>query len=882
MCEQTNNNGVCNDMNGLYDKACPPQPSSALDGIKLRRVLRVVHCLQKERGASCALYALGFEHPRLTRLIPARRHTDQALSILMGTKSQQNSHNWVHGSKKPTSSTTNLLTILPRALGKIRRMIAVTESSTHVPDPTNIHRVMTCFNTLVSTVIHEHVLRGTAQLRKLNSDPQQQQQMQPDVLYYQQKLQPNKDSCSSLKSMPRVSSCIAFNDIEVIDEQPQRRLSEGPLGYDFSPLEWETQNRINGNTTPDSRSVIHSTSNASLQHHQVNTLQSVPSHAHYNDENDWLPLLDLLDVFVQLKENTGRERAIFSCMLAIQPSPLLLNSLVMEVEQQRYQLDRLSRLPTGPLRNLVQELVTLSPELQALQDRILLSSASPNELNANFLWSDPNVDAGQLWEILTCYIDKLHSLELLIVEELECSAPQSGADSDDSSQSICRVSSDMSKNMVVNDSNQHHPWQKLLGSVATSEEDLKQKITNMSPNDLKQWLLTSLSQDTNSNGHHHMTTQPQIDIPAKSESPIEYGSESLNRVEDLLRQLTQTPASKEWEIDLYEIKFLKRIGQGTAGTTYLADWNGLQVAVKVASITEMGLDGWRTEAQALQKLHHPNIIRLLGSVYHPNPLTFCLVLEYCNAGDLAMALKKVTPVNFFWHVASSIAKGMQYLHHRGIIHRDVKPSNVLLDGDFATGHFQVKVNDFGVATETNGSEDKTAETGTYRWMAPEVIRHEAYTQTADVYSFAVVLWQLLTHEDPFADISQIAAAGAVATEECRPIFPSETPKDVRSLIEACWSQNAESRPSFDEIVIQLHDLEMSMSEADKKWLEAPLGHPVYQRSMVTLKQEIKVDLADKSDQLDVKAAMNDDKKDGRKKDKRGAIRSLFSRKSSYF
>ena len=97
-------------------------------------------------------------------------------------------------------------------------------------------------------------------------------------------------------------------------------------------------------------------------------------------------------------------------------------------------------------------------------------------------------------------------------------------------------------------------------------------------------------------------------------------------MDDLLAELTLAPSSKEWEIDLYQVHFQKRIGQGAAGTTYLAKWSGLEVAVKVAAISEMGLEGWRKEVQSLQKLHHPNIIRLLGSVYHPHPLNLKICL----------------------------------------------------------------------------------------------------------------------------------------------------------------------------------------------------------------------------------------------------------------
>ena len=91
----------------------------------------------------------------------------------------------------------------------------------------------------------------------------------------------------------------------------------------------------------------------------------------------------------------------------------------------------------------------------------------------------------------------------------------------------------------------------------------------------------------------------------------------------------------------------------------LANWKGPNAEVKDASIAKMGLNGWRTNVGALQKLHHPNIIHLLGPAHHSQPQTLCLVLEHCNAGDLSSAFLRVTSSpNFFFHVAKGIAWGM--------------------------------------------------------------------------------------------------------------------------------------------------------------------------------------------------------------------------------
>jgi serine/threonine protein kinase len=174
-------------------------------------------------------------------------------------------------------------------------------------------------------------------------------------------------------------------------------------------------------------------------------------------------------------------------------------------------------------------------------------------------------------------------------------------------------------------------------------------------------------------------------------------------------------------------------------------------------------------------------------------------------------------------IALDVANGMAYLHSRNVIHRDLKPSNILLTRDN-----RAKIADFGMSVTHTGQE-LTAETGTCtsvallifdeiaslsiltlfqfvadRYMAPEVIRHESYSSNADVYSFGICLWQLISREVPFATMTPIQAAYAVA-EGRRPPMSESTPRQLRDIISACWDQDSRKRPSFTYIAMALAD-----------------------------------------------------------------------------
>ncbi|KAK1260492.1 Serine/threonine-protein kinase EDR1 [Acorus gramineus] len=242
------------------------------------------------------------------------------------------------------------------------------------------------------------------------------------------------------------------------------------------------------------------------------------------------------------------------------------------------------------------------------------------------------------------------------------------------------------------------------------------------------------------------------------------------------------PSKCDWEIDPSELDFSASavIGKGSFGEILRAFWRGTPVAVKriLPSLSDDRLvtQDFRHEVNLLVKLRHPNIVQFLGAVTERKPLM--LITEYLRGGDLHQFLKEkgsLSPsmaINF----ALDIARGMAYLHNEPnvIIHRDLKPRNVLLVNSNAD---HLKVGDFGLSKlirvqNTHDVYKMTGETGSYRYMAPEVFRHRKYDKKVDVFSFAMILYEMLEGDPPLASYEPYEAAKHVS-EGMRPTFRSK-------------------------------------------------------------------------------------------------------------
>ncbi|OHT15048.1 hypothetical protein TRFO_14571 [Tritrichomonas foetus] len=249
-----------------------------------------------------------------------------------------------------------------------------------------------------------------------------------------------------------------------------------------------------------------------------------------------------------------------------------------------------------------------------------------------------------------------------------------------------------------------------------------------------------------------------------------------------------------------QLVFRESIGNGRSGRVFEGSIVGRPevCAIKVLhcrTLSPAELEMFRREIFTLSTLSHPSILKLLGYTNQP---PFCLVTELVANGSLFKFLQnkpeELTPTDRTV-IAIDVARGMDYIHERNIIHRDLKSLNILLDNNK-----RARICDFGLV-RLKSYAPMTGLIGTPQWMAPEILMcSTSYDVKADVYSYGIVLWELLTGESPYNDVPITKLLYLVVQEKLRPTIPPDTPPDMAQLITACWSTDPKQRPSFSQII----------------------------------------------------------------------------------
>ncbi|KAL9275839.1 Serine/threonine-protein kinase STY46-like protein [Drosera capensis] len=270
-----------------------------------------------------------------------------------------------------------------------------------------------------------------------------------------------------------------------------------------------------------------------------------------------------------------------------------------------------------------------------------------------------------------------------------------------------------------------------------------------------------------------------------------------------------------WEIDLKHLKLGTKVASGSYGDLYKGTYCSQEVAVKILKAERINTDLQEEFAQEvfiMRKVRHKNVVQFIGACTKPPSL--CIVTEFMSCGsvyDYLHKYKRTFKLPSLLKVAIDVSKGMNYLHQNNIIHRDLKAANLLMDENEV-----VKVADFGVARVKAQTGVMTSETGTYRWMAPEVIEHKPYDHKADVFSFGIVVWELLTGKLPYDYLTPLQAAVAVVQKGLRPAVPKNTPPKLAELLERCWQQDPALRPDFSEILEILQKIAKEVGDGDDR------------------------------------------------------------------
>ncbi|XP_069718198.1 serine/threonine-protein kinase TNNI3K-like [Phaenicophaeus curvirostris] len=266
-----------------------------------------------------------------------------------------------------------------------------------------------------------------------------------------------------------------------------------------------------------------------------------------------------------------------------------------------------------------------------------------------------------------------------------------------------------------------------------------------------------------------------------------------------------------FHLQLSEIEFHEIIGSGSFGKVYKGRCRNKIVAIKRyranTYCSKSDVDMFCREVSILCRLNHPCVIQFVGACLD-DPSQFAIVTQYISGGSLFSLLheqKRNLDLQSKLIIAVDVAKGMEYLHNltQPIIHRDLNSHNILLYED---GHAVVA--DFGESRflQSLDEDNMTKQPGNLRWMAPEVFTQcTRYTIKADVFSYALCLWELLTGEIPFAHLKPAAAAADMAYHHIRPPIGYSIPKPISTLLMRGWNACPEGRPEFSEVVTKLEE-----------------------------------------------------------------------------
>eukprot|EP01117_Protostelium_nocturnum_P004662 TRINITY_DN168_c0_g1_i1.p1 TRINITY_DN168_c0_g1~~TRINITY_DN168_c0_g1_i1.p1 ORF type:complete len:831 (-),score=270.46 TRINITY_DN168_c0_g1_i1:114-2462(-) len=332
------------------------------------------------------------------------------------------------------------------------------------------------------------------------------------------------------------------------------------------------------------------------------------------------------------------------------------------------------------------------------------------------------------------------------------------------------------------------------------------------------------------------STQPTSDLALTAETTVSIASDDSGKTNatdieaqlEKLKYINKSGGTGSWILKNDDCEFTIKLGSGTSGTVYKGLFRGEEVAIKVLKTEQSAkeLDEFKKEFHIMSTIQSPYIVFFFGAVLEPK---LCMVMELCALGSLYHVMNDLK-IDFDWtrifNISREMVKGVDCLHAHDpqILHRDFKSLNIMVNSQL-----HCKVGDFGLSRFNTDTQKETLAKmrGTFAYCAPEVYRGEKFTTKADVFSIAIVLWELVMrcmkreYQRPYGEYPNLKLDFQIiiqtARKGLRPTMPESTPEKFVQLIKECWDPEPAPRPSCKEILMRLDALEEEYKENTATW-----------------------------------------------------------------
>ncbi|OHS93294.1 AGC family protein kinase [Tritrichomonas foetus] len=337
---------------------------------------------------------------------------------------------------------------------------------------------------------------------------------------------------------------------------------------------------------------------------------------------------------------------------------------------------------------------------------------------------------------------------------------------------------------------------------------------------------------------HRIVISPKSKITILQNGTIMF----YNTYDSLITLKTAPGTEKKWadellkhKISLNEFKILKMIGKGYFGKVFLAQKrdNGKLYALKsIPKSRALRFDRHHTtlaESDILVHITYPFIVPVYYSFQNTNNFYICM--EYVAGGELFYRMRKcgVIPLEDARLYIAEVALALNHLHSMGIVYRDLKPENVLLDLD---GH--VRLIDFGLAKELTGDQNESHFCGTPDYLAPEIVSHQKYSRQVDWWALGVLLYEMMFKRTPFYAVDKERMFQKIVSRNIA--IPSRADNNLANLLNGLLQKDPKKRYRFKDIKnhpffegLNFDDVEQKKIEPNYKPHKFDPDEPDYQK-----------------------------------------------------